>query len=322
MKNWQGLFLVVTLLSGCKIEITVPEGGAVEGFSLHGCGEGQICTIYVDHPWFWDRLSAVPHENFTFAGWKKADRYFCGGRTDSCELSTLSFAGSVLESFLYDDSVFYLEPVFLPKYAGYSSHLNENIRIRTTYRQVNYPADLSSSRAAYDSSQTSENPLEVRSDDGRKPLGHAKRSSKWNWSWNWSGSSLMQCKMTKFEMNVEFTTTLPAPFTLGSSIDSLEYYWDITLHEAAHHRISRSYIGQFPDMVAPFFQTFRAESAEICASELKRKLGETIAAANEIERAQQDEFHSYDLITTWGECEDTNPYMTTFCPTGTSTLTP
>lgn len=321
MKNCISIMLVV-LLTGCKVEITVPEGGAVEGFSLHGCGERQQCTIDVDHIWFWNRFSAVPNENFEFAGWKKADRYFCGGKQASCELSTLSFAGTVLEAFLYNESVFYLEPVFLPKYTSYVSELNENISIRTSYRQINYPADFSSNNAAYDSSQSPNNPMEFRYPDGSKPLGFAGWNSNWNWSWNWSGPSEMQCKMTRFEMDVEFTTTLPAPIALGVSVDALEYYWDITLHEAGHHRIVRSYIATFPDIVAPFFQTFRATSAEICAADLERRLSESVAAARSIERAQQEEFHSYDYITTWGECEDANPYMTTFCPADTSRLTP
>jgi N-acetylneuraminic acid mutarotase len=105
--------VTVVILSGCKVEITVPEGGRVGTISgAYACESGETCTIDVVDVFFDETFQAKPAPGYTFAAWRQKGRAFCGGRNRPCRLSTTGFPGTKLMPFLESDDVFYLEPVF------------------------------------------------------------------------------------------------------------------------------------------------------------------------------------------------------------------
>jgi len=109
------LIAFVTLIQfGCRIEISVPEGGTVETLSeSHRCGGGEKCVVEVNDLFFDETFVAQPDEGYTFSHWIKQPRGLCGGLTTSCHLFTSLFEGNeVLISFLSSTEVFFLEPVF------------------------------------------------------------------------------------------------------------------------------------------------------------------------------------------------------------------
>ncbi len=108
------LLVVPLLLSACKIVISVPEKGQViSGSGAYDCAAGGTCEIDVVDTSFDETFSAAPAEGQIFLGWQKRSGGLCGGSADSCQLSTIDFAGKeVLEELLTSDAEFYLEPVF------------------------------------------------------------------------------------------------------------------------------------------------------------------------------------------------------------------
>lgn len=100
-------------LAGCKIKITVPEGATV--MTLSGrfqCTGGEMCVIDVVDTMFDETFTVVPPDGLAFAGWRKDDRFLCGGSTDDCRLFTTTFPGTPLVAFLETDEEFFLEPTF------------------------------------------------------------------------------------------------------------------------------------------------------------------------------------------------------------------
>jgi hypothetical protein len=113
-RSLSALAAAVLLLGGCKILVSVPEGGAIITESgAYRCGAGQTCEVSVTDIFFSEEFVASPEPGYYFAGWKKRNRGLCGGKQDSCNLFTSGFAGNAgLSSLLYSDQVFFLEPVF------------------------------------------------------------------------------------------------------------------------------------------------------------------------------------------------------------------
>lgn len=110
------LFLVTLLLSACKIEVRVPEGGSVTTESSRfNCDSGMNCEISVVDLFFDETFIAQPAEGYHFSKWRRRDRGFCGDSSKPCRLYTAGFAGNpTLMAFLSGDELFYLEPVFEP----------------------------------------------------------------------------------------------------------------------------------------------------------------------------------------------------------------
>lgn len=102
------VFASTLLLSACKIIQVVPEGGEIiSRTGLNDCESGQTCEIDVPNgEVFSDSFIAVPAAGYQFRGWKKADRYLCGGLEAACELE------NVPGSFTDQDIDLYLEPIF------------------------------------------------------------------------------------------------------------------------------------------------------------------------------------------------------------------
>lgn len=310
------LAIAALFLVGCKVEIKVPEGGMVEGWTLHGCGEAQTCTIDVDHMKFFDYFTAVPNDTHRFVRWKKAEGYFCGGKTESCELSTFKFGGTALVDWLYADEItFYLEPIFEPKYAGYQNRISQNIEINVEYTQVNYPIDGTDRHTWWEGSQGPNNPLEY-SDEGEKYLGNAQwRSDRSSYSYNYSGG---YCQMTGYAKNFYMKVTLPAPeYPLGyESTEAHEYYWDITMHEGAHTRIYRWMLDRRLQRINKLFTRFRSSSTSACRESLYDELVKIKDETTEQAEWEQDEFHSLDTGASWGVCDHSNRFMYSYCPYG------
>jgi len=104
-------------LSGCKVEIKVPQGGTVKSTDgAYVCEAGQICVIDVVDLFFDETFIAEPASGYSFGGWIKKDRYLYGGATTPCRLATAGFEDNpALQDVLESDQKFYLMPVFLLK---------------------------------------------------------------------------------------------------------------------------------------------------------------------------------------------------------------
>ncbi len=102
-------------LAGCKIVVTVPEGGQVVTEDGFVCRAGDTCVVEVSDTRFDSTFSAMPAPGYTFTRWKAKALAFCGNDTTPCRLATTLFGdNTVLLDVLYSDQEFYLEPVFVP----------------------------------------------------------------------------------------------------------------------------------------------------------------------------------------------------------------
>lgn len=114
LKNLLAIVAIVAL-AGCKIVITVPEGGRVASSSgTNDCEAGETCIIDVVDLFFDDTFSAEPADGWHFTVWQKTDRGLCGGKEGSCRLYTSDLEGNApLRAFLdKPDEQFFLVPTF------------------------------------------------------------------------------------------------------------------------------------------------------------------------------------------------------------------
>lgn len=106
------------LISACKVEVVVPEGGSVAQISRHRflCDEGETCQIDIRDAVFNDYFAADPRPGWKFDGWAKGDRHLFGGsRENPVRLSTWRFPDTGLMDILRSEQVFYLRPKFVRK---------------------------------------------------------------------------------------------------------------------------------------------------------------------------------------------------------------
>lgn len=128
MKILHVVFLAL-LLSGCKIFINVPANGSVTTESgSYSCEAGKTCDVDVVDLFFKEEFIAVADSGYVFIAWEKADRHFCGGSRENCQLETSAFEGNeVLMGFLAkQDEIFYLSPIFA------DPHSEEFIQLKLT----------------------------------------------------------------------------------------------------------------------------------------------------------------------------------------------
>ena len=65
------LSVLLLCFTGCKIIVSVPEGGAVVSQSgSYDCGEGESCIVEVNDVFFDETFTAQPRDGFKFTGWK------------------------------------------------------------------------------------------------------------------------------------------------------------------------------------------------------------------------------------------------------------
>jgi CubicO group peptidase (beta-lactamase class C family) len=108
------IVVVLFVLSGCRINITVPEGGRVYSDSgTYDCTSDSPCTVEVTDTSFNEVFRAEAEPGFVFVGWKKERGHFCSSRILGCEIdaSVLEEMEGV-EEFLAADTEVYMEPVF------------------------------------------------------------------------------------------------------------------------------------------------------------------------------------------------------------------
>ncbi len=112
--------LALALLAGCKVKITVPEGGRVVSQSgAYTCSAGKVCVIEVNDIFFDETFVAKPASGYRFVKWRKRKSGFCGFKYKPCRLPTMGFGGNeALMAILESDRVFYLEPVFAKIISG------------------------------------------------------------------------------------------------------------------------------------------------------------------------------------------------------------
>ena len=111
------LLTTLATLTGCWIEINVPEGGHVTGGSpAYFCDSGQTCDIEVDDLQFSANFNAVPWDGWVFMGWLRDWKHLCGGSSETCVLNTdnpyITAQPGVIE-LIASDEVFFLQPVFV-----------------------------------------------------------------------------------------------------------------------------------------------------------------------------------------------------------------
>lgn len=124
------------VVTSCKVEITVPEGGAVTTeVNAYRVKALETDSIDVNDTSFHETFVAEPADGYLFAGWKKQERGLCGGSLAPCELYTSWMAGyNSLMAILESDEYFYLTPSFLPA---------EQIRLYAEGDSVNFSGSLS-----------------------------------------------------------------------------------------------------------------------------------------------------------------------------------
>ena len=109
------LVFVLLLTEGCKIEITVPEGGRVVSAShAYGCGSGKTCVVEVNDFHFADTFYARADEGWMFIGWKLGSGYLCQRSERVCHLSAKGLGQyEAISAIVESDETFFLEPEFV-----------------------------------------------------------------------------------------------------------------------------------------------------------------------------------------------------------------
>jgi hypothetical protein len=108
---------LVVLLGGCRIEITVPDGGEVATRSGNfACAAEANCTVQVEDTNFNETFVATPSAGYQFIGWKTGFKRLCGGSLSPCTIQTAWFASyeNLMSLLSSDDAVAYLQPDFIP----------------------------------------------------------------------------------------------------------------------------------------------------------------------------------------------------------------
>ena len=106
--------LLGCLLAGCKIVVTVPEGGRVVTEDGFVCEAGQTCEIEVSDTSFDSTFTAEAKPGYTFTRWRPKARAFCGNQSSPCHLSTAPLGGDQgFLDLLASDEEFYLEPILV-----------------------------------------------------------------------------------------------------------------------------------------------------------------------------------------------------------------
>lgn len=108
--------LSLLCISGCKVTVIAPQGGAVAtGDMAFICMPGERCDISVNNFDVNMKLYAVPAPGYRFVHWKKGEHHICPGFEElSCNIRTdnVDRENEELQQMLATDHVFLLQPVF------------------------------------------------------------------------------------------------------------------------------------------------------------------------------------------------------------------
>ena len=111
--------LAVLTLTGCKLGISVFEGGSVQSTSgVYECSQGEACVVEIKDMNFHETFVALPATGYQFEKWTKGDGFHCGGSTTpTCVVSTAQYRGDAnAEALIAGENYMYLQPQF--KYVG------------------------------------------------------------------------------------------------------------------------------------------------------------------------------------------------------------
>jgi len=83
------LLMAAVLLAGCRVGVSVFEGGDVLSASgERNCFEGNNCEFTVDSALFAETFTAQPRHGFVFTRWRDGAGFLCGNSTNpSCTVS-------------------------------------------------------------------------------------------------------------------------------------------------------------------------------------------------------------------------------------------
>lgn len=139
--------VALVVATGCKVRVTVPEGGEVNSVSgsFH-CGAGEVCEFDVSDIHFDETYVATPAAGKAFVGWEPVAGGLCGRSGKPCRLVTSGFSAfDVLMDVLASDSVYHLRPYFTDVAKGGSLSLEpmRNCSI-DSFLKTGYKTDLTS----------------------------------------------------------------------------------------------------------------------------------------------------------------------------------
>lgn len=119
------ILIASIFLCGCKVRITVPEGGEIVTESgSFSCKAGQTCNIDVVDVFFNEAFIAKPDKDKVFVAWKSGKDTLCGKSEKKCVLNTAGFKGNdTLLAVLESNDVYHLSPYFADKMQGASGRL-------------------------------------------------------------------------------------------------------------------------------------------------------------------------------------------------------
>ena len=107
------LLAAITILSGCRLEVIVPEGGRVTSASgTFDCSEASTCQKNITDGSFEETFTAVPGSGYRFVGWGTETQENCQGPSESCTLSLRALPISLRNRILSSDAVARLRPIF------------------------------------------------------------------------------------------------------------------------------------------------------------------------------------------------------------------
>jgi hypothetical protein len=105
---------LVTLMTGCKIEIIVPSGGdVISSDTSHSCAKGMVCEFVIDSDQlpFNESFTAEPRPGYIFEKWADGTGFMCAKSTNpvcTVEIADDAFGATVVTLF----QSAYLMPIF------------------------------------------------------------------------------------------------------------------------------------------------------------------------------------------------------------------
>lgn len=279
------------LLMGSKIVITVPEGGSVVSSSgLIECSSGQVCIIDITDQRFVEVFTAIPDQGYHFANWADNNGALCrGSQHPHCpDLGTTPVSDYQGFQLPPDPAaVFTMNPTFtsggsVPPSRGPSFTINSSHLTRYYGIEGDTTAELIAQLAG------DANPLPVQAAAGRKPVGHANFSYRYDYDSEY-GANLASCRVASATLRLRFETVLPRLENPGGKPGYLLNRWlpfqqEVIAHEAGHHAIYRLMATKLPRALTAL--------GEVPCHELEQRVGQ---AVGRIEQEMHRASSAYDF---------------------------
>lgn len=105
--------LAALVLSGCRFEMQVGEGGRVTSSSGdYDCPAQTVCVGDIGDEGFNQTFTAVPAPGYEFSYWAAGPNNFCGGESDPCTVTSEALPPQLRNGILSSSKTGYLIPVF------------------------------------------------------------------------------------------------------------------------------------------------------------------------------------------------------------------